>query len=154
METVNQRGFTLVETMVALLILSVGMIGIAALYGQALSASSTSIYRSQAINLAADIADRIRSNRTALLAYEGAPNDHGCDAPTRRGGGDCTAAEMAAHDLQVWQTLTAAKLPGGQGSVAVDAATQPPTYTVTVSWDEASQDVAATFAVDFQLTTY
>lgn len=154
MENVNQRGFTLVETMVALLILSVGLIGIAALYGQALSASSASIFRSQAINLAADIADRIRGNRTALLAYQGSASNHGCDAPTDRGGIDCAADEMAAHDLFVWQTLTAETLPGGQGTVEVDTTTDPATYTVTVFWDEASQDRPATFSVDFLLASY
>lgn len=147
-------GFTLVETMVALLVLSVGMIGVAALYGQALSASGTAIYRSQAINLAGDIADRIRVNRTALLAYEGAAADNNCDDPTGAGGVDCSPAEMAAHDLFVLQTLTAQTLPGGQASVEVDTSTTPPTYTVAISWDEQSADAPVVFSVDFQLPVY
>jgi len=147
-------GFTLVETMVALVVLSVGMIGIAALHVRALSASGTAIYRSQAVNLAGDIADRIRVNRTAQLAYEGPAADNNCDAPTGGGGGDCSPAEMAAHDLFVWQTLTAQTLPGGQAAVDVDPSTNPTTYTVSVSWDEQSADLPVSIAIDFQLPVY
>ena len=50
----RQRGFTLIEAMVALIVLSVGLLGIAALYGQTLRASRTSLYRTEAVNLAAD----------------------------------------------------------------------------------------------------
>ena len=48
----QQRGFGLVESLVALVVMSVGMIGIAALYGQGLGASRTALYRTQAVNLA------------------------------------------------------------------------------------------------------
>lgn len=147
-------GFTLVETMVALLVLSVGLIGIAALHGQALSYSGTALNRSFAILLAGDIAERIRVNRTAGPAYEAAAADHHCDDPTGAGGIDCSPAEMAAHDLFVWQARAAERLPGGQGTVAVDAATNPPTYTVTLAWNEPYQTEPVTFAVDFQLPAY
>ena len=72
----RNTGFTLIEVMVALLVLSVGMIGVAALHGQALAASGTAIYRSQAINLAGSIADRIRANRLARAAYAGPTPDN------------------------------------------------------------------------------
>ena len=61
--TSMQLGFSLIEAMVALVVVSVGMIGIAGLYGQGLSAGRTALYRTQAVNLAADMADRIRVNR-------------------------------------------------------------------------------------------
>lgn len=150
----RNEGFTLVETMVALVVLSVGMIGIAALHVRALSASSTAIYSSQATNLAGDIADRIRVNRTALTAYEGPAADNNCDQPTGAGGVDCSPAEMAAHDLFVWQELTARTLPGGQAAVDVDTSTNPPTYTVSVSWSEQSAEVPQVVAVDFRLPIY
>ena len=57
-------GFTLVETLVALVVMSVGMLGIAALYIEGLRSGQTSIARTTAVNLAADMADRIRSNPT------------------------------------------------------------------------------------------
>ena len=83
-----QVGFTLIETMVALLVISVGMIGVAALHGQALSSSGVALRRSVAIGLASDIADRIRVNRAAGAAYQGAAADNNCAAPTGGGGAD------------------------------------------------------------------
>lgn len=147
-------GFTLIETMVALLIISVGMIGVAVLHGQALSASGTAIRRSQAIGLAGDISDRIRVNRGAQAAYENAAADNNCDDPTGGGGVDCSPAEMAAHDLFVWEAQVAQSLPGGQGEVEVNVATNPTTYTVTISWDEPTQGVPVVFTYDFELPIY
>jgi type IV pilus assembly protein PilV len=148
------QGFTLIETMVALLVISVGMIGVAALHGQALSASGTAIRRSLAVGLASDIADRIRVNRGAQLAYEGAASDNNCDDPTGGGGVDCSPAQMAAHDLFLWQTQVAQTLPGGTGAVDVDNATNPTTYAVTVSWDEPTQGAPVTFTFAFELPIY
>jgi type IV pilus assembly protein PilV len=150
----RQTGFTLVETLVALLVLSVGMIGVAALHGQALAASSTAIHRSDAIRLAGDIADRIRVNRGAQAAYAGAAADHDCDLPTANGGVDCSPEEMAANDLFVWQANIARTLPGGLGVVEVDTGASPTRYGVTVSWDEPSQDEPVSFSFDFQLPVY
>lgn len=147
-------GFTLIETMVALLVLSVGMIGVAALHGQSLAASGVAIHRSQAINLAGDIADRIRVNRGADTAYEGAAADNNCDDPTGGGGVDCSEAQMAAHDLFVWQNQVQQTLPGGAGAVEVDTATNPTSYTVTVSWDEPTQEDPVGFTFTFQLPIY
>jgi type IV pilus modification protein PilV len=64
-----QLGFGLIESLVALLVISVGMIGIAGLYGHGLRANGTALYRTIAVNLAADMADRIRANRRGNAAY-------------------------------------------------------------------------------------
>src|SRR5512134_949404 len=128
----RQHGFGLIEALVALVVVSVGMIGIAALYGQGLGAGRTALYRTQAVNLAADMADRIRVNRRGDAAYGGGAADNGCDP-----GGDtnCTPAAMAAHDLFTWQAQVTALLPGGVGVVQY-AGTTPPTYTIQVTWEE------------------
>jgi type IV pilus assembly protein PilV len=150
----RSAGFTLIETMVALLVLSVGMIGVAALHGQTLAMSSTAMNRSEAVSLAGDMADRIRVNRGARMAYEGAAADNDCDEPTGGGGGDCTEAEMAAHDLFVWQAQVQQGLPGGVGAVDVNTGTNPTTYTISVSWDEASELNPVDFEFTFQLPLY
>ncbi|HEX7080015.1 MAG TPA: type IV pilus modification protein PilV [Gammaproteobacteria bacterium] len=134
----KQRGFSLIEALVALVVLSVGMIGIAAMYGQGLAAGRTAQFRTQAVNLVADMADRIRVNRLGLAAYAGAGADHDCD-PQTGGPADCTPADMAAHDVFVWKQQVQQLLPDGKTSIAVDTATVPPTYTISVSWDEVGQ---------------
>ena len=79
-------GFTIVEVLVALVVLSVGMLGIAGLYVVTLQSGGTAIYRTQAVNLASDMADRIRANRNAGVAYQnGAAGGAGLHR-RRRGG--------------------------------------------------------------------
>ncbi len=134
----RQQGFTLVEVMVALVVLSVGMLGIAALFTQGLSAGRTAIYRTQAVNLVGDLADRIRANRSAQAAYAGAAANNNCD-PLGGGGVDCAPAQMAAHDLFVWDQQVQQGLPGGEWLVQFDAAALPPSYTIQVSWVEVGQ---------------
>ena len=136
------RGFSLVEVLIALIVMSVGMLGIAGLYVQSMQAGRTSMLRHHAVNLAGDIADRIRANPTAGAAYVAtAGADNNCIA----GGTDCSATEMAAQDILIWQTQAASFLPVmGDGSQQVvvnyDAAALPPLYTVTVRWDEPTPD--------------
>ena len=61
----KQRGFSLVEVLIALVIMSVGMLGIAGLYVQTMQAGRTSMLRHHAVTLAGDVADRIRANPRA-----------------------------------------------------------------------------------------
>ena len=136
----KQHGFTLVEAMVALVVLSVGMIGIAALYAQGLSAGRTAQYRTQAVNLAADMADRIRVNRLGLAAYAGAAANNNCD-PAGGGGFDCTPPQMAAHDLFLWNQQVPQVLPNGQWQLQFNPGTLPPSYTLTLQWDEVGSGV-------------
>jgi type IV pilus assembly protein PilV len=128
----SQSGFSLIEALVSLIVISVGMIGIASLYGQGLAASRAALYRTQAVALAADMADRIRANRSATTSYEAAAADSNCDPGDNK---NCTPAEMAAHDLWLWTTQVGAQLPAGAGTVSVDTTT-PPTYTISVTWTE------------------
>jgi type IV pilus assembly protein PilV len=135
MKTTNKNlhaGFGLIESLVSLVVISVGMIGIAALYAQGLGAGRTALYRTIAVNLASDMADRIRVNRRGGSNYGGAGADNSCDPG---GGTNCTTAQMAAHDLFVWQAQVANQVPNGVGVVQYTG-TLPPTYTISVTWQE------------------
>ena len=131
------QGFTLVEAMVALVVLAVGMLGIAGLYVTTLRSGGSAIYRMQAVNLAADLADRIRANRGAGFSYAGAAANNNCYGAASV---DCGPPQMAANDLLVWQQQLAAILPAGAGVVGVVGAAAPFTYTITVNWAEAGGD--------------
>ena len=143
----NSRGFTLVETMVALVVLAVGMLGIAGLYVTTLKSGGGAIYRMQAVNLAGDLADRIRANRGANVAYQGAAADNNCYGAASV---DCAPALMAANDLFVWQQQVTAILPGGASNVGVAGASAPYTYTITINWTE-SGGVAQTYVLTLQI---
>ena len=75
----RMTGVSIVEVLVALVIISVGMLGIAGLYLSSLQAGRSANLRVQALNLASDLADRIRSNREGLGNYEAAADDTGTE---------------------------------------------------------------------------
>jgi type IV pilus assembly protein PilV len=149
----KQRGISIVETLVALVIISVGMIGIAGLYLSSLQASRSAKLRAQAVQLAGSIADRIRANRDAGAAYDTTkvtPADKGCDAK------NCSAADLASDDLYKWTNDLSAALPGGtlaKGTVAVLDRARPlsDNYLITVTWREAQSDVDYSYVLSMNL---
>jgi type IV pilus assembly protein PilV len=141
-------GFSIVEVMVALVVLAVGMLGIASLYVTTLRSSASAMSRMQAVNLATDLADRIRANRFAGTTYAGTEAaDNAC-----KGTKNCTKEEMAKNDLYLWQQQIDDLLPGSatesQGTVAYTAGVgdEPDKYTITVAWKEPG--TAADEAID------
>jgi len=134
------QGFTLIEVLIALIIMSVGMLGIAGLYVHSMKAGRTSLFSHNAVILAGDVADRIRANPTALAAYEGAGADNDCVD----GGVNCTVAEMAAHDIFLWNLQADDTLPNGDVAVVFTAAAgvAPPTYEITISWVEPGENMS------------
>ena len=145
----KHKGFTLVEVLVALVVMSVGMLGIAALYLEGLRAGRTALYRTTAINLAADMADRIRANRNAGIAYAG--TGPGADGACVNGPADCTAQQLAEDDWFDWNNQLNAQLPEGAGGEVSIAGAAPATYTITVAWPEIGQAVPATYTMSVQL---
>ncbi|MCM2312002.1 MAG: type IV pilus modification protein PilV [Steroidobacteraceae bacterium] len=131
------KGFTLVEALIALLVLSIGMLGIAALYVETLRASRSALVRTDAVTLAADLADRIRANRAAPAnAYTGT-------------GGNA----RAIADLTDWNAAIAAQLPGGTGEIRFrdGTASTPSQYTIRVSWNEIGQATAVTYELRLEI---
>jgi type IV pilus assembly protein PilV len=129
-------GFTLVEVLIALVILSIGMLGIAALYVESLRATRTALVRTEAVTLAADLADRIRANRDPANAYT-------------NGGQNA----LAIAELTEWNTRLAAELPGGAGEVRFRAGTTttPNQYTIRISWTEIGQDTPVVYELRLEI---
>jgi type IV pilus assembly protein PilV len=143
-------GFSLIEVLIALIIMSVGMLGIAGLYVHSMQAGRTSLFRHNAVTLAGDVADRIRANPLAGAAYVDTGPVTTPPATNCVGGGvDCSPAEMAANDMFLWDEQAAGTLPDGDVMVSYDNGAVPSLYTVTVTWREAGYDVDPTYAISF-----
>ena len=136
-------GFSLIEAMVALLVLSIGLLGIAALYVETLRASRTALYRTEAVVQATDLADRMRANRNPANAYA-------CGNPCVPANGGNAIADA---DLADWMNAIAAALPAGSANVAFTAptATTPAVYLITVNWTEVGQDDPATYQLRVEI---
>ncbi len=135
----TQSGMTLLEVLIALLVLSVGLLGMAGLQLTGMKMTNDSYYRSQATWLAYDIYDRMRAN------YDQASNTNNYrislsdSAPT--GATDCatttcTAVQMAKYDLASWKDMLAAKLPAGDGEIIYQDMGSGRRYTVAIQWDD------------------
>jgi type IV pilus assembly protein PilV len=138
----RQRGVTIVEGLVALVILSVGMLGIASLYVTSLKTGRTALLRTQAVNLVNDMIDSIRANGAAGAAY--ALEDRS-DAPTApvdcEEDGVCTRDQIADQDLRNWIAAVDAALPAANPSIAYNAnAAAPDVYTIRVAWKESGEE--------------
>lgn len=129
----RQRGAGLLEVLIAVLVLSVGLLGLASLQLNALRFNNSAFLRSQATILAYDIADRMRANRPVALA--GDYNLALAATPP-------TATTVVATDLQEWRGQLAARLPAGTG--AIDVSTVDSVAVIRVVWDDTRGVGAAT----------
>ena len=120
-------GFSLVEVLVALLVLAIGLLGLAALQAQGLRFNHDAYVRTQATNLAYDIVDRMRVNNTNLAAYTAADTGLACD-PLVAG---------AAMDLNCWYRGLQNTIPGGTGLITANATAN--FFDVTVRWIDRTQ---------------
>lgn len=115
----TNAGFTLIEVLIAVVILAGGLLGLAALQATTLRNNQSAYFRSLATQLAYDISDRMRSNRAGVIAgnyNDAAASIDNCEANT------CTPAQMAGYDLALWNGANGLRqLPGGTGVVCIDS---------------------------------
>ena len=148
------RGVSLVEALVAVLVVALGLMGVASLIVESVKNGHGALLRTQAVNLVSDMQERIRANPLGAGAYDcsvysSGPALLGC-APSDAApaGVNCTARELAEDDLAEWQRAVRRALPSvgpavGPGScaanvvyVAASGATEPLRYLVSVSWQQ------------------
>lgn len=130
------RGFTLIEVLITLVIVAIGMLGIAALQFRGLQYSGDAFYRSQVNILAYDIADRIRQsgNPPNANAYDVALNNW--VVPATRPAGCNQTVQTVANDVTCWQAQVWDALPPGSiADVLLTSAAQN-IFTVTLTWTD------------------
>ena len=142
-EIQHSGGFSLVEVLIALVIMSVGMLGIAGLYVESMQAGRTSIFRHNAVTLASDVADRIRANPRAGVDYQGPGGNNNCVL----GNVNCNPAQMAANDIELWLEQADDMLPNGSVTITYDDNPVPPTYLIEVTWDEAGEVPSPSYSI-------
>jgi len=139
------HGFSLLEVLIAVLILSIGLLGLAALHATSLKANHGAYHKSQATFLAYDMIDRLRANRPQ--AINGSYNQ-------LFAAGDKTGSTLAVADVNDWLATTATLLPSGDGDIACTSAG---VCTVQVRWNVAREggtaDGSSATLQNFSITT-
>ena len=139
MTSTKNHGFTMIEVLITLVILSIGLLGLAALQANSMASNHNSYLRSQAIQLAYDMGDRMRANIVGVNAgnynaIAGIAVDPACITA------GCTPAQMATYDTFEWNTLLSQRLPSGRGTVTGNGTD----FVISVMWDEARTGVTGT----------
>lgn len=141
----RQSGMTLIEVLIAIVVLAVGLLGIASMLMLSSKANTSSYTKQQAVQAVYDIFDRIRANSQAAIGGNYNISNIGASGPTAVSApsamcnsGACTPAQLASYDMWWWLTKDVARLPNGCGSVstALAGAAGNTVVTVTVQWDD------------------
>ena len=125
----RQRGLTLIESMVALVVISIGLLGIAALQLTAMQMNSSALHQSKAVWAGYAMADRIRTNNIRFADYSGIdtndPYSQDCMS------NPCNSGTIVTADAAEWAD-NMRDLPSGRGQVTGNASL----LIVTVMWDD------------------
>jgi type IV pilus assembly protein PilV len=128
-------GLSMIESLISLVIISIGLLGIAALQLASMQQSSSAHWTSQAVWYSYDMTDRISANKVNagnFILYDGidTDNNYNMDCQTNA----CTAAQMVQADAADWSTMVNT-LPGGRGVISSPA---DDTLQISVMWDDTS----------------
>lgn len=118
----QSRGFAMIEVLVAVLIISFGLLGLAGLQATGLRNNYGSHMRSIATQQAYELIDRMRANKSGVDAGSynnlgGAQSDPACIATSA----GCSAANVAITDMYQWNLRNKQQLPSGEGVVCLDS---------------------------------
>jgi type IV pilus modification protein PilV len=131
-------GFTIAEALAALLVMAVGIIGIAALYSDQAQTNPDAQLHREAAELAEQMAERIRRTQEG---HAGFATTIGvlCGQQARLK----LPQDIAAHEAACWEDEVERKLPSGLGTITRDTLTTPPTYVIAVSWSAPGSGAAS-----------
>ncbi|MFT4178465.1 MAG: type IV pilus modification protein PilV [Thermomonas sp.] len=140
MKGFRQSGVSLIEVLVSVLILSVGLLGIAAMQATALRNGQSSLERSQAVIQSYAILDAIRADRSNATAYSTGSMRCAAVAPASDASATTALAQAQVNDwisaLKAAMGTSTDTTTCGQVACVVNATTNGSTCTVTVQWDD------------------
>ena len=109
--TSKNRGSTLTEILVAVVVLTIGMVVVAGMLNNSISSLTNSLQRQRAALLSADLAELVAAIPADTTWSTHTPADYGCNTVA------CTPTELLAHTLHHWQRRVALRLPNGRGNL-------------------------------------
>jgi len=135
LNTFQQKGISLLEVLIALVVLSIGLLGLAQLQVMGIKQNQDAWLRSQATNLTYDMLDRLRVNRNAARGGNYNQNFPAQVACVRnlQALAIPAGANLAARDLLEWNNMIACSLPEGRGQITHHGNNQ---FTVEIRWNE------------------
>jgi len=154
----KQKGFSLIEALVAFLIISVGMLGVASLQVLSLKAGHTASLRTMAVMKTDEILERMRSNNAVLRTYAGAGAFAGCNDYISTPAVICTPDQLAKDDILYWQASVTDTFPAG--STATVAYVTPTLaiplsrITVTIGWQERKTEAQTMVNMTYSTVLY
>lgn len=139
----RQAGYTLLEVLIALLVFSIGLLGLAAMLVSAVRGNHQAYYRTQAVYTASAMAEGMRSNLAGVndSAYD---TDGFINSSPAQGCTVCTAAQVAERDLNNWTAMASQRLPNAainiqcesDSTMSFPAAGFDGVCTLQVQWSE------------------
>ncbi|USE37527.1 type IV pilus modification protein PilV [Endozoicomonas sp. SCSIO W0465] len=141
----KNQGVGLIEVLISLLVITIGILGMAGVHSSSLQYNQSSYVQSQATFLATDMLDRIQANNH--LAKSGASYQVGLNDleysqcvesgyPDSCEAGNCSPEEMAAYDILQWKFQLRCQIPGSQGSITYQDSDGVRTYIIRLSFPE------------------
>ena len=115
----TSRGFTLLEVLVALVVLSIGLLGLSGMQTSSLRNNHSAMLRSQATAAVNDILDRMRANRDSAVDGDYDINYGATPTAATCSGSGCSATDVARLNVAEWLGHVG-RLPGGQGQISVN----------------------------------
>jgi len=143
-----QRGISLIESLVAIVVMALGILGILGVQMRTLSDTSTSVRRAQAIRLIEDLGERMKTNPSALANLNSYVSNFAAIPTVGSCIAGCDQAQLAAYDLAVWKRGVRENLPLGKASIFLPPAEsalpagQARQLGVMIAWRENERDTS------------
>lgn len=137
----NSAGFTLLEVMIAMVIFSIGLLGLAGIQATAIQNNNSAYTRTVAMQLAYNMADVLRASTTStgeiIDAFDSISttipaSPTSCVQKNGAGAPSCTETELANFEVFHWKKRIEKELASGLGSISKTG----DVYTITIMWDD------------------
>lgn len=152
------RGFALIESLIAIVVMALGILGIVGVQMRTLTDTSTTVRRAQAIRLIEDLGERMKVNPNALVninayvtTFSDTPSVVSCST-------GCSHSQLAAYDLAIWKKAVRDNLPTGKAAIFIPPAEaslpagQGRQLGIMLAWRENERDTSAAYKDDIDAT--